>query len=106
IGGPMLDLHIHDAHFIRLLYGMPTGVSSTGRMRGEVAEFFTSQFQFEDQNLSVTATSGVIRQQGRSFTHGYEIHLEKATILYDFSVIGDEPKTTTPATLLTADGKV
>lgn len=106
IGGPMLDLHVHDAHFIRLLFGMPTAVLSTGRMRGEVAEFFTSQFQFADPSLSVTATSGVIRQQGRSFTHGYEIHLEKATLLFDSAVIGGKGELNMPVTLLTADGKV
>ena len=26
IGGPLLDLHIHDAHLIRLLFGMPSAV--------------------------------------------------------------------------------
>ena len=45
IGGPMLDLHIHDAHFIRLLFGMPVSVVSQGRMRGSVVEFFNSQFR-------------------------------------------------------------
>ena len=39
-GGPMLDLHIHDAHFIRLVCGMPKAVQSVGRMRGEVVERF------------------------------------------------------------------
>ena len=43
-GGPMIDLHIHDAHFIRLLFGVPRGVQSVGRMRGEVAEYFNTQF--------------------------------------------------------------
>ena len=38
IGGPMLDLNVHDAHFIRLLCGMPKAVFALGRMRGEVAE--------------------------------------------------------------------
>ena len=23
VGGPLVDLHVHDAHFIRLLFGMP-----------------------------------------------------------------------------------
>ena len=106
VGGPMLDLHVHDAHFICLLFGLPSAVLSTGRMRGEVAEFFTSQFQFADDSLCVTATSGVIRQQGRSFTHGFEIHLEKATLLFDFSVIDGKGELNMPVTLLTADGKV
>jgi predicted dehydrogenase len=106
VGGPMLDLHVHDAHYIRLLFGMPTSVNSTGRMRGEVAEFFTSQFQFANKSLSVTATSGCIGQQGRAFTHGYEIHLEKATILFDFSVIDGKPELSVPVVLLSSDGKV
>src|SRR5690606_2806001 len=52
VGGPMLDLHVHDAHFIRLVFGQPTAVTSTGSMRGELVERFTSQFQFKDPNLS------------------------------------------------------
>src|ERR1700722_18878304 len=44
IGGPMIDLHVHDAHFIRILAGMPSSVFTNGRLRGAVAEFFTSQF--------------------------------------------------------------
>jgi predicted dehydrogenase len=97
-GGPAVDLHIHDAHFIRLLFGMPKAVQSVGRMRGEVAEYFNSQFLFEDTDLAVTATSGVIQQQARPFTHGYEIHFEKATLAFD-SWMG------MPLTVLTDKGK-
>jgi predicted dehydrogenase len=82
-GGPMVDLHIHDAHFVRLICGMPKSVRSIGRMRGKVAEYFTTQFLFEDPALVVTATSGVIHQQGRPFTHGYELHFEKATLAFE-----------------------
>lgn len=106
VGGPVVDLHIHDAHFIRLLCGMPQSVFSTGRTRGDVVEFFTSQFQFADKDLAVTATSGVINQQGRSFTHGFEIHLEKATIVFDFAVVGDQPRVQIPLTVLGPGGKV
>jgi len=89
VGGPMLDLHVHDAHYIRLLFGMPTAVTSQGRMRGEVVEYFSSQFEFDDPNLVVTATSGVIGQQGRPFTHGCEVHFEKATIQFDLAVMSN-----------------
>lgn len=106
VGGPMLDLHIHDAHFIRLLFGMPTSVTSQGRMRGEVVEYFNTQFAFEDPRLVVNATSGVIQQQGRAFTHGYEIHLEQATLLFEFAVIDDQPVTLMPCTVLPSQGKV
>lgn len=95
-GGPMLDLHIHDAHYIRLLFGMPKEVQSVGRMRGEVAEYFNSQFLYDDSCLVVSATSGVINQQGRPFTHGYEIHLEKATMFFECGV---------PLTVLVKGGK-
>ena len=88
VGGPLVDLHVHDAHLIRLLFGMPTAVTSQGRMRGEVVEYCVSQFQFADPSLVVSAASGVINQQGRSFTHGFEIHLEKATLYFDFAVAG------------------
>ena len=105
VGGPMLDLHVHDAHFIRLLCGMPKSVTTVGRMRGEVAEYFNSQFQFRDPKLTVTATSGTINQQGRGFTHGYEIQFEKATLAFEFAVVGDEPRMLMPLTVFDARGK-
>ncbi len=98
-GGPLVDLNIHDAHFIRLLFGMPRAVRSVGRLRGEMVEYFNTQFLFDDTSLVVTATGGVINQQGRPFTHGYEIHLEKATLVHE-SWMG------LPVTVLTEDGKV
>ena len=106
IGGPMLDLHVHNAHFIRLTCGMPESVHCAGTMRGPVVERFHAQFRFADAGVVVTAASGVIAQQGRPFTHGYEIYLERATLLYDFAVIGGEPVLAMPVTVLTADGKV
>ena len=102
----MLDLHVHDAHFIRLICGMPRTVQCAGTMRGEVVERFQAQFRFDDPDPIVTAASGVIAQQGRPFTHGYEIYLEKATLLYDFAVIGGEPVLAMPVTVLTHDGQV
>ena len=102
VGGPMLDLHVHDAHFIRLLFGMPRSVTTSGRMRGEVAEYFVSQFLFDDPSLVVSAMSGVIHQQGRGFSAGYEIHFEKATLVFDAAGIAEG----TPLTVLLANGKV
>lgn len=92
IGGPMLDLHVHDAHFIRLLFGMPQEVVTVGRLRNDLPEFWHSQFRFEDRELVVEATCGAIEQQGRPFTHSFEIHLERATLLFDFAVLGGEAK--------------
>jgi len=106
VGGPMLDLHVHDAHYIRLLFGMPLSVTSSGRLRGEVAEYWNTLFRFPDSQVVVTATSGVINQQGRSFTHGFEIHLEKASLLFEMAVIGDQPELLMPFTILDSDGGV
>jgi predicted dehydrogenase len=95
IGGPLLDLHIHDAHYIRLLFGMPKHVQSIGRLRGDVPEYFSTQFVFGDPGLVVTSTSGCIFQQGRPFMARSEVHFEKATIVLDGS----------GTTILTEDGK-
>ncbi|MFT5303131.1 MAG: myo-inositol 2-dehydrogenase/D-chiro-inositol 1-dehydrogenase [Mariniblastus sp.] len=105
IGGPLFDLHVHDAHFIRLLFGMPTGVYSCGRTRGEVVDYCNSIFQFENRSLAVSCTSGVINQQGRPFTHGFEIHFENATVQFDFQAFADEAELL-PLKVLTSDGKV
>jgi predicted dehydrogenase len=105
VGGPMVDLHIHDAHFIRLLCGMPKSVFTTGRLRDGVAEFFTTQFRFDDADLAITATSGVIHQQGRPFTHGFEIHCERATLVFDFAVVGGEARVQIPLTVFPARGE-
>jgi predicted dehydrogenase len=93
VGGPLIDLHVHDAHLIRLLFGMPTGVISQGRLRGETVEYCNTFFQFEDPSLVVSATSGVLNQQGRPFMHGFEVHFEQATIQFQFAGYLDEPET-------------
>src|SRR5262245_27229054 len=105
VGGPLVDLHVHDAHFIRLLFGMPTAVTSQGRMRGDVVEYCVSQFQFADPSLVVTSASGVINQQGRPFTHGFEIHLEKASLYFDLAVLAGGALQITPLTLINGKGK-
>lgn len=105
VGGPLVDLHVHDAHFIRLVFGMPKAVTSQGRMRGEVVEYCDTIFRFDDPDLAVSASSGVINQQGRSFTHGYEIHLEKATLQFEFAAFADAAELM-PLKVLTSTGKV
>ena len=106
IGGPMLDLHIHDAHFIRLLFGMPESVTTSGRVRNGLPAFWHSQFRFADPNLTVEATSGTIDQPGRPFTHGFEIHLERATLAFEFAVIGGDARYLCEPVLLDNKGRV
>jgi myo-inositol 2-dehydrogenase/D-chiro-inositol 1-dehydrogenase len=105
VGGPMVDLHVHDAHLIRLLFGMPNSVDTTGRFRGEVVEYFQTVYRFEDPSLVVSACGGVINQQGRPFTHGFEIHLERATLQFEFAGFADAGEVM-PFKVLTGEGEV
>jgi predicted dehydrogenase len=105
VGGPLVDLHVHDAHLIRYLLGMPKAVVSQGRMRGEVVEYCETFFQYDDPRLVVSAASGVIQQQGRGFTHAFELHLERATLHYDFAAFSDQAELM-PLKILTSDGQV
>ncbi len=98
-GGPIVDLNIHDTHFVRLICGMPKAVHSVGRMRRGVVELFHTHFMFNDPQLMVTVTGGTIDQQGRPFTNGYEIYLQRATLVFD-------SWDNLPVTVLTDDGRV
>lgn len=105
IGGPMLDLHVHDAHFIRLVFGMPKTVTSQGKMRGEVVEYCSSLFGFQNPEVVVSSIGGVINQQGRPFTHGFEIHLEHATLHFEFGAYSDQAESS-PLKICTSDDQV
>ncbi len=107
-GGPGVDLHIHDTHYILLLCGVPDRVSSTGRLVNDhYAEYLCTSYRYLDRpDVSITCASGAISQPGRAFAHGFEIYLEEATLIYEFATLGDKPVLSTPLTLLTADRKV
>ena len=105
-GGPLVDLHVHDAHLIRMLLGMPRAVTAEGRLRDDVVEWCTSLFHYEDPSLAVSATSGVINQQGRPFTHGFEMHLEAATLQYEAASYADGTSDLMPLKILSSDGEV
>ena len=74
-------------------------------MQGEVVRFCHSVFQFEDPDLAIASSSGVIGQQGRPFTHGFEVQLEEATLQFEYAALesGDENM---PLKVMTNDGKV
>ena len=106
-GGPGIDLHIHDTHFIQLLCGVPDAVFSQGKLAASnFVEYLTTQYIYNDKDLSISCSSGAVSQQGRAFSHGFELYLEKATLLYEFATLGGEPVTSTPLTLLTDDRAV
>jgi predicted dehydrogenase len=81
-GGPAVDLHIHDTHFIGLIAGVPRQVSSLGVVAGGAVEYLTTQYLYGAGGPALTCSSGAVAMSGRGFVHGYELYLEKATLAY------------------------
>lgn len=96
-GGPAVDLHVHDTHFIGLLCGVPREVYSRGVVENGTVVHLTTQYVYDGSPGCMTCTSGAICMKGRPFVHGFALYLEKATLLYS-----SDGK---PLTVLTADGK-
>lgn len=82
-GGPAVDLHIHDTHFIGLLCGVPGSVFSTGLVEGDAVTYLTTSYLYGPGGPAITCSSGAVAQKGREFVHGYEIYFEKATLAYE-----------------------
>jgi len=98
-GGPVIDLHIHDTHFVGLLSGMPGRLSSIGLTNNQdVVEYVSTNYIYGDNGPALSATSGAISMPGRAFQHGFDLQFEKATVAYSSGGI--------PLTVFTKDGKV
>jgi predicted dehydrogenase len=97
-GGPAVDLHIHDTHFIGLVCGVPGKVFSSGTMADGYVDYLTTQYLYGGGGPCISCSSGALAQKGRPFVHGYELYLEKATLVYESG--------TAPLSVLTADGAV
>ncbi|MFM8223617.1 MAG: gfo/Idh/MocA family oxidoreductase, partial [Planctomycetaceae bacterium] len=104
-GGPGVDLHIHDTHFISHLVGVPHAVHTRGVIEKGWGQHLETQYLYNDRSLAVSCTSGGIAAKGLAFAHGFEIYLENATLLYDFNTLGGQPVMNRPLTLVTNDGK-
>ncbi|MCS7044950.1 MAG: gfo/Idh/MocA family oxidoreductase, partial [Gemmataceae bacterium] len=96
-GGPAVDLHIHDTHFIGLVAGVPRQVFSTGVIANGSVDYLTTSYLYGPGGPAITCSSGAVAMKGRPFVHGYEIYLERATLVYESG--------TCPLTVLTADGQ-
>lgn len=105
LGGWGIDLHIHDNHFIRLLCGMPQKVFSRGIVSDGLVNHVHTQYVYPDGQLAVSCVSGGIAATGLQFAHGFELYLEKATLLYSAGTIGGVWQADRPLTLITNNGK-
>ncbi|RPI83625.1 MAG: gfo/Idh/MocA family oxidoreductase, partial [Planctomycetaceae bacterium] len=104
-GGPGIDLHIHDTHFISYLCGVPEAVHSRGVIEQGYAQHLETQYLYPDRSLAISSTMGGIAAKGLAFAHGFEIYLEKATLLYDANTLAGQWVVNRPLTLVTNDGK-
>jgi predicted dehydrogenase len=82
-GGPAIDLHIHDTHFIGLIAGIPRKVFSVGVVERDVVQYLATSYIYEPGGPAITSACGALNQKGRPFCHGFEIFLEDATLLFD-----------------------
>lgn len=105
IGGPLVDLHVHDTHFIRMAFGMPTQVMCLAEMKGSTVKFCHSLMRFEDSNVIVATSSGVANESTRPFTHGLELQFEKATAQFELAVLSDGIEVM-PLKIMTSDGRL
>jgi len=105
-GGPAIDLHIHDTHFVGLVCGVPKAVFSRGVVDHGAVVHLSTQYIYDDPNLAVSAVSGALSQAGRPFAHGFEFYLEKATIAFEFANLGGAGHVATPLSVILPDGTV
>jgi len=105
-GGPVIDLHIHDNHYIGLVCGPPRAVYSRGVVEDETVVHVATQYLYDAGGPVVSAVSGALSQPGRPFTHGFEIYLERATLAFEFANLGGEPHVATPLSVILPDGSV
>lgn len=104
LGGWGVDLHIHDNHFIGLLCGVPRRVFSRGLLQEGLVNHVHTNYLFDNPNLAITSVSGGIAAKGLAFAHGFELYLEKATLLYDAGTYAGQWTVNRPLTLITEDG--
>ena len=106
LGGWGIDLHIHDNHYIGLLCGVPKKVFSRGLLMDGLVNHVSSQYVFDDPDLTVSCISGGIAADGLKFNQSFEVFLEDATIQFDAGTYGDDWVVNRPLTLITNDGKI
>jgi predicted dehydrogenase len=105
-GGPAIDLHIHDTHFVGLVCGVPKAVHSRGVVEQGAVVHLSTQYLFDDPSLTISSVSGALSQSGRPFAHGFEFYLEGATISFEFANLAGQGHLATPLSVILPDGTV
>ena len=105
-GGPAIDLHIHDTHYIGLICGVPRAVHSRGVVENGAVVHLTTQYLYDTPNLAVSCVSGALSQAGRPFAHGFELYFDRATLAFEFANLGGQGHTAMPLSVILPDGTV
>ena len=77
-GGALIDLHIHDADFVRHCFGMPQRVTTTGSL-----DHLTTLYHFERGPQHVVAEGGWDHDAAWPFQMSYTAVFEHGTAEYD-----------------------
>jgi predicted dehydrogenase len=83
-GGALVDLHIHDADFIRWCFGDPTSISSTGSL-----DHVTTLYRYSRGPDHVVAEGGWDHSPGFAFRMRYVLVFDEATA--DFDLLRKDP---------------
>ena len=79
-GGALVDLHIHDADFVRWCFGPPNSLMSTGSL-----DHVTTLYGYDDGPSHVVAEGGWDHSPGTPFRMRYLVVFEQATADFDLT---------------------
>jgi predicted dehydrogenase len=98
-GGAILDLHIHDADFVRFCFGAPASVQAVGLPtdRGSL-DHITVTYRFENGPPMVVAEGAWVVAPGFPFVMRYRVHFDRAIATFELGA--DHP-----VTVYHADGR-
>jgi len=83
-GGAILDLHIHDADFVRYCFGDPASVSSLGYSATTAGvDHVVTHYHYDEGPPIVVAEGGWTMKPGFPFTMRYVVNFERASAVYD-----------------------
>jgi predicted dehydrogenase len=105
-GGPAIDLHIHDTHFVGLICGVPHAVHSRGIVENGAVVHLNTQYLYDTSDVAVSCISGALSQSGRPFTHGFELYFDRATLSFEFANLGGRGHVAIPLSVILPDGTV
>ena len=105
-GGPAIDLHIHDTHFISLLCGVPRAVHSCGVVENGDGRASDDPVPLRDAEPRRLLRLGRT-EPGRPAVHAwFELYLEGATLAFEFANLGGQGHVAMPLSVILPDGTV